>query len=65
MMPLVMTLVVGLGRSEHKSRKEQSDRSSHDSQTIHGWSSCELVMHSGDAALLWAFLKRLAAPLPA
>src|SRR5262245_57339210 len=45
-----MTLVVGLGRSEYKSRKEQYDRSSHDSRTIHGWSSCELLMHSGDAA---------------
>lgn len=50
MLPLMVTLVVRLGRSEHKSRKEQSDGSSHDSQTIHGWSSGELLMHSGGAA---------------
>jgi len=34
--PLMVALVVGLGRREHKSRKEQNDRSSHDTQTIHG-----------------------------
>jgi hypothetical protein len=44
MMPLVVTLVVGLGWSEYKSCQEQSNRSSHDSQASHVWSSGELLI---------------------
>jgi len=65
MLPLMVTLVVGLGRSEHKSRKEQSDGSSHDSQTIHGWSSSELLMHSGGAGSCRHCCDETSGPRPA
>jgi hypothetical protein len=65
MMPLVVTLVVGLGWSEYKSCQEQSNRSSHDSQASHVWSSGELLMHSGAPPPVGvAATNDRAAPLP-